>query len=69
MSLLALAYWQETGIKLGLALAVIPTTSLVLVYLFLFKMMAFMQSRLCVLYTSEPAHQKRSVDIGGGRLN
>ena len=44
MSLLALAYWQETGIKLGLALAVIPTTSLVLVYLFLFKMMAFMQS-------------------------
>ena len=37
MSLLALAYWQETGIKLGLALAVIPTTSLVLVYLFLFQ--------------------------------
>ena len=46
MTLLALPYWQETGIKLGLALAVIPTTSLILVYLFLFKMMAFMQSRL-----------------------
>ncbi|MFL2987874.1 MAG: NADH-quinone oxidoreductase subunit NuoH [Candidatus Poriferisodalaceae bacterium] len=45
-TLLALPYWQETGIKLGLALAVIPTTSLILVYLFLFKMMAFMQSRL-----------------------
>jgi NADH-quinone oxidoreductase subunit H len=44
--LLALAYWQETGIKLGVALVVIPTTSLILVYLFLFKMMAFMQSRL-----------------------
>lgn len=43
---LGLAYWQETTIKLVLALAVIPTTSLVLVYLFLFKMMAFMQSRL-----------------------
>lgn len=44
--LLALAYWQSTGIKLALALVVIPTTSLILVYLFLFKMMAFMQSRL-----------------------
>lgn len=44
--LLALVYWQETAIKLGVALAVIPTTSLILVYLFLFKMMAFMQSRL-----------------------
>jgi NADH-quinone oxidoreductase subunit H len=44
--LLALAYWQETGIKLSVALVVIPTTSLILVYLFLFKMMAFMQSRL-----------------------
>ena len=46
MSLLALPYWQETAIKLGLALVVIPTASLILVYLFLFKMMAFMQSRL-----------------------
>lgn len=44
--LLALVYWQETSIKLLLALVVIPTTSLILVYLFLFKMMAFMQSRL-----------------------
>ena len=44
--LLGLAYWGETSIKLGLALLVIPTTSLILVYLFLFKMMAFMQSRL-----------------------
>jgi NADH-quinone oxidoreductase subunit H len=44
--LLALVYWQETSIKLVLALVVIPTSSLILVYLFLFKMMAFMQSRL-----------------------
>ncbi len=44
--LLGLAYWAETSIKLGIALAVIPTASLILVYLFLFKMMAFMQSRL-----------------------
>ena len=44
--LLALPYWGETSIKLGLSLVVIPTTSLILVYLFLFKMMAFMQSRL-----------------------
>jgi NADH-quinone oxidoreductase subunit H len=44
--LLGLAYWGETSIKLAIALLVIPTTSLILVYLFLFKMMAFMQSRL-----------------------
>ena len=43
---LALAYWMETSIKLAVTLVVIPTTSLILVYLFLFKMMAFMQSRL-----------------------
>ena len=45
-ALLSLVYWQSTTIKLVIALVVIPTTSLVLVYLFLFKMMAFMQSRL-----------------------
>ena len=41
-----LAYWQETSIKLGVILTVIPMASLILVYLFLFKMMAHMQSRL-----------------------
>jgi NADH-quinone oxidoreductase subunit H len=41
-----LAYWQETAIKLGVVLAVVPTASLVLVYLFLFKWVSFMQSRL-----------------------
>ena len=55
MSLLALAYWQETGIKLGLALAVIPTTSLVLVYLFLFKMMASCRVALALM---TPAHME-----------
>ncbi len=44
--LVSLVYWQSTSLKLIVALVVIPTTSLVLVYLFLFKMMAFMQSRL-----------------------
>ncbi len=41
-----LAYWQETSIKLGIILAVVPATSLIVVYVFLFKMMAHMQSRL-----------------------
>ena len=44
--LLGLAYWAETSIKLGVALIVIPTAALMLGYLFLLKMMAFMQSRL-----------------------
>ena len=43
---LELAYWAETSIKLGVALIVIPTPALMLGYLFLLKMMAFMQSRL-----------------------
>lgn len=46
MDLLALAYWQETTIKLLIVLLVIPTASLIFVYVFLFKMMSFMQSRL-----------------------
>jgi len=41
-----LAYWQETTVKLAVVLAVIPTASLILVYLFLFKWVSFMQSRL-----------------------
>ena len=45
-SLLALAYWQETALRvLGVLLAVIlPAGGFV--YVFLFKMMSFMQSRL-----------------------
>ena len=41
-----LAYWQETGIKVAVILGVVPTASLILVYLFLFKWVSFMQSRL-----------------------
>jgi NADH-quinone oxidoreductase subunit H len=41
-----LAYWQETTVKLVAILIVIPTASLILVYLFLFKWVSFMQSRL-----------------------
>jgi NADH-quinone oxidoreductase subunit H len=41
-----LAYWQETTVKLAVILVVIPTASLILVYLFLFKWVSFMQSRL-----------------------
>ena len=41
-----LSYWQATGIKLAAVLTVIPVGSLILVYVFLFKMMSHMQSRL-----------------------
>ncbi len=45
-SVLGLVYWQETTIKLLIVLLVVPTASLIFVYVFLFKMMSFMQSRL-----------------------
>jgi NADH-quinone oxidoreductase subunit H len=45
-SVLGLAYWAETAIKLLIVLIVVPTASLIFVYVFLFKMMSFMQSRL-----------------------
>ncbi len=41
-----LAYWQETGIKVGVILAVIPAGAIILGYVFLMKMMSHMQSRL-----------------------
>jgi NADH-quinone oxidoreductase subunit H len=41
-----LAYWQQTVIKVGIVAAVIPTAALILGYVFLLKMMSFMQSRL-----------------------
>ncbi len=47
MTVLAeLAYWQQTIIKLGVVLALIPAGALILGYVFLLKMMSFMQSRL-----------------------
>ncbi len=41
-----LAYWQETLIKVGVVAALVPTAALILGYVFLLKMMSFMQSRL-----------------------
>jgi NADH-quinone oxidoreductase subunit H len=41
-----LAYWQSTVLKVAVVLGVIPVGSLVFVYVFLFKMMSHMQSRL-----------------------
>ncbi len=43
---LALAYWAETLIKIGIGLVAILAPAGTFVYLFLFKMMSFMQSRL-----------------------
>jgi len=41
-----MAYWQETSIRLLVGLAAVLLPAGTLVYLFLFKMMSFMQSRL-----------------------
>ena len=39
-------YWGETLIRIGIALAAVLLPAGTLVYLYLFKMMSFMQSRL-----------------------
>jgi len=44
--MIGLAYWAETAIKVGVAAIVVPTGAAVAVYLFLFKLISFMQSRL-----------------------
>ena len=44
--LLELAYWQQTSIRVGLGLAAVLLSAGTLVYLHLFKMVSFMQSRL-----------------------
>ena len=41
-----LAYWQETLIKVGIGLVAVLIPAGTIVYLYLFKMMSFMQSRL-----------------------
>ena len=41
-----LAYWQETLIKVGIGLVAVLIPAGTVVYLYLFKMMSFMQSRL-----------------------
>jgi NADH-quinone oxidoreductase subunit H len=46
MLALDLAYWQATLLKTVIVLAVIPTSAIVIGYVFMFKMMAHMQSRL-----------------------
>ncbi|MXW42236.1 MAG: NADH-quinone oxidoreductase subunit NuoH [Acidimicrobiia bacterium] len=43
---LEVPYWVSSAIKLGLVALVIPTAALMLGYVFLLKMMSFMQSRL-----------------------
>lgn len=43
---LELAYWQQTTIKVVLALVIVPTATALVVQTFLFKMMAGMQSRM-----------------------
>ena len=44
--ILGLDYWVVTAIKVGLAAIVVPTGAAIAVYLFLFKLVSFMQSRL-----------------------
>ena len=46
MTAIVLSYWQQTGIKVGLTLLLIPVGALILGWTFLLKMMSHMQSRL-----------------------
>ena len=46
MIALQLSYWQETLVRVGVAAIVVPTGAAIAVYLFLFKLISFMQSRL-----------------------
>ena len=46
MTAIVLSYWQQTIIKVGVTLALIPLAALILGYVFLLKMMSHMQSRL-----------------------
>ena len=46
MTAIVLSYWQQTIIKVGVTLALIPLGALILGYVFLLKMMSHMQSRL-----------------------
>ena len=41
-----LSYWQQTGIRVGAGLAAVLLIAGTLVYLHLFKLVSFMQSRL-----------------------
>ena len=43
---LHLAYWQQTVLKVVLVLVAVPTATAIIVQTFLFKVMAYMQSRL-----------------------
>ena len=43
---ITLSYWQESVIKVAVAAAIVPAGALILGYVFLLKMMSFMQSRL-----------------------
>ena len=46
MIALELSYWQETLVKVLAAAVVVPTLAALAVYVFLFKLISFMQSRL-----------------------
>ena len=41
-----MSFWQETIVKVALSAIVVPTGAALVVYLFLFKLVSFMQSRL-----------------------
>src|SRR3712207_6054355 len=46
MLALDLSYWQATVLKTVIVLSIIPASAIVIGYVFMFKMMAHMQSRL-----------------------
>ncbi len=59
-----LAYWQETLIKMGVGLAAVLLPAGTIVYLYLFKMMSFMQSRLGPMEAGPAGSMQLLAEVG-----
>jgi NADH-quinone oxidoreductase subunit H len=59
-----LAYWQETLIKVGVGLAAVLLPAGTIVYLYLFKMMSFMQSRLGPMEAGPKGSMQLLAEVG-----
>ena len=59
-----LAYWQQTVIRSVLALVAVLLPAGTLVYLYLFKMMSFMQSRLGPMEAGPYGSLQLLADVG-----
>ncbi len=59
-----LAYWQQTIIRVGVGLAAVLLPAGAIVYLYLFKMMSFMQSRLGPMEAGPAGSMQLLAEVG-----